>query len=152
MSPVLGRNDFLLARSRIVCSRLGTGTECCAMQMRETHAVSTSLGNSLTTFRCPSVCLNFSISCCTFWVVCDFRAFSSALSEDNSSLGDREASEDSVVWESEPSVAIFFRMFSKTSDSWAFNFSSSAATRCAMCSSRDFARVEFVYWKGYGCE
>ena len=120
----------------------------------ETYAVSTSWGNSLMTFLCPNVCFNFSISCWTFCVDWDLRVLSSALSEEMRSFGDidsREAEESDVDEESASPAEIFFRREFRASDSWDFSFSSSLATRWAMCSSRDFARVEFVYsWKNTG--
>jgi hypothetical protein len=48
------------------------------------------------------------------------------------------------------SSAIFFRIASRAADSCFLIFSSSSATRCWMCSSNVFARVEFVYGRPGG--
>lgn len=66
--------------------------------------------------------------------------------------GETERREDSFSEPVSSAAAIFWRMLSRASDSLDFNFSSSAATRCAICSSRDLARVEFVCSKESGCQ
>jgi hypothetical protein len=104
------------------------------------RAFSTSGGRSFSTFRSESVRFSFAISSCTFCEDCSL-AF---VAEE----GVRASfSFEAVDWGSsdDPSEESFARTASRVSDSRFWIFSSSAAIRSAMWSSRVLAREEFVW-------
>jgi hypothetical protein len=108
------------------------------------RAFSTSGGRSFSTFRSDSVRFNFAISSCTFCEDCSlaFVAEKGVRASFSFEAVDWGSSDDSSEGSSEESFA---RTASKVSDSRFWIFSSSAATRSAMWSSRVLAREEFVW-------
>src|ERR1700722_12092165 len=107
------------------------------------RAFSTSNGRSFSTFRSDSVRFNFAISSCTFCEDCSlaFVAEEGVRASFIFEAVDWGSSDDPSEGSSEESFA---RTASKVSDSRFWIFSSSAATRSAMWSSRVLAREEFV--------
>lgn len=125
----------------------------CSLRHETTSSLAseTSFGRSFSTFRSPNAFCSFSISSCTFLLLAFFFLFSSSVSVLKRSFGVIDGSSSRPGCRSDfldvslSSLAvIFWRAFSRREEFSFVNLSSSAATLCWMCSSKDLVLVELV--------